>query len=121
MIREVLPLIHEGRMPRTPQDHSLATEMPTRRPEDGLVDWMRTTRQLHDWVRALTHPYPGAFTWLDRRRVFIWEASRWRPGPGVSGRGMCSWGATVHAAGLLGSQEAGFTFCELQPLLLRCW
>jgi methionyl-tRNA formyltransferase len=82
MIREVMPLIRAGRMPRTPQDHSIATEMPKRRPEDGIVDWNRTTRQLYDWVRALTHPYPGAFTWLDGKRVLIWEASRWRPGPG---------------------------------------
>ena len=60
MIREVLPLIHQGRMPRTPQDHAQATEMPKRRPEDGLIDWTRPTDRLYDWVRALTHPYPGA-------------------------------------------------------------
>ena len=82
MIREVMPLIHEGRMPRRPQDHAVATVMPRRKPEDGIVDWKRTTRQLHDWVRALTHPYPGAFTTLASRRVSIWKASPWRPGPG---------------------------------------
>jgi methionyl-tRNA formyltransferase len=84
MIREVMPLIHEGRMPRRPQDHAAATVMPRRRPEDGVVDWTRTTKQLHDWVRALTHPYPGAFTTLAGRRVWIWKASPWRPGPGGS-------------------------------------
>jgi methionyl-tRNA formyltransferase len=82
MIREVMPLIHDGRMPRRPQDHAVATVMPRRRPEDGVVDWTRTTKQLHDWVRALTHPYPGAFTTLAGRRVWIWKASPWRPGPG---------------------------------------
>jgi len=39
---------------------------------------------LHDWVRALTHPYPGAFTTLAGRRVWIWKASPWRPGQGGS-------------------------------------
>jgi methionyl-tRNA formyltransferase len=82
MIREVMPLIHQGRMPRTPQDHAQATEMPKRRPEDGLIDWTRPTDRLYDWVRALTHPYPGAFTDLEGRRVLVWKASRWRPGPG---------------------------------------
>jgi len=82
MIREVMPLIHDGRMPRRPQDHAVATVMPRRRPEDGVVDWTRTTKQLHDWVRALTHPYPGAFTTLAGRRVWIWKAAPWRPGPG---------------------------------------
>ena len=78
MIREVMPLIHGGRMPRRPQDHAAATVMPRRRPEDGVVDWTRSTKQLHDWVRALTHPYPGAFTTLAGRRVWIWKASPWR-------------------------------------------
>ncbi|HVQ35682.1 MAG TPA: methionyl-tRNA formyltransferase [Candidatus Bathyarchaeia archaeon] len=82
MIREVMPLVRAGRLPRVPQDHARATVMPRRRPEDGVIDWTRTTREIHDWVRALTHPYPGAFTSLSGRRVFVWKASRWRPGPG---------------------------------------
>ena len=82
MIREVLPLIREGRMRRTPQDHAQATVMPRRRPADGAIDWNRTTKQLHDWVRALTHPYPGAFTSVLGVRVFVWKARPWRPGPG---------------------------------------
>jgi len=82
MIREVLPLIRHGRMPRTRQDHASATVMPRRRPADGIIDWARTTRQLHDWVRALTHPYPGAFTFVDGARLFVWKARAWRPGPG---------------------------------------
>jgi methionyl-tRNA formyltransferase len=82
MIREVLPRIREGRMPRAPQDHALASVMPRRRPADGVIDWSRTTRQLHDWVRALTHPYPGAFTVVAGARVFVWKAQPWRPGPG---------------------------------------
>ena len=56
--------------------------MPRRRPEDGVIDWTKTTRQLHDWVRALTHPYPGAFTTVDGIRVFVWKARPWRPVPG---------------------------------------
>jgi len=84
MIREVLPLIREGRMQRTPQNHAEATVMPRRRPADGVIDWKRTTRQLHDWVRALTHPYPGAFTFVCGTRVFVWRAQPWRPGPGGS-------------------------------------
>ena len=82
MIREVLPLIREGRMPQTPQDHAAATVMPKRRPADGVIDWSKTTRQLHDWVRALTHPYPGAFTYVNGARLFVWKA---RPSPRAPG------------------------------------
>lgn len=82
MIRDVMPRIHAGHIPRTVQDHAQATVMPRRRPDDGVIDWRRNTAQLHDWVRALTHPYPGAFTTVGRTRVFVWKATPWRPGPG---------------------------------------
>jgi len=75
MLDEVLPLMREGRAPRRKQDPSKVTVMPKRRPEDGLIDWKRPARRLHDWVRALTHPYPGAFSHLGGRKVFVWKAS----------------------------------------------
>jgi methionyl-tRNA formyltransferase len=75
MLDEVLPLIRAGRMPRRKQDASQVTVMPKRRPEDGLIDWNKPAQGLYDWVRALTHPYPGAFTWLDGRKLFVWKAS----------------------------------------------
>jgi len=74
MLAEVLPLIRDGKLPRRRQDPSQATVMPRRRPEDGRIAWERSTRELNDWVRALTHPYPGAFTELEGRRVWIWRA-----------------------------------------------
>ena len=74
MLDEVLPLIHVGAMPRRRQDHERATVMGRRRPEDGLIDWTRTTAQLDRWVRALTHPYPGAFTLLDGQPLVVWQA-----------------------------------------------
>jgi methionyl-tRNA formyltransferase len=75
MLDEVLPLMLEGRVPRRKQDASKVTVMPKRRPEDGLIDWKRPARRLYDWVRALTHPYPGAFSHLGGRKVFVWKAS----------------------------------------------
>ncbi len=74
MLAENLPLLKAGRAPRIPQDASRATEMPARRPEDGRIDWDRAPRDLYNWVRALTRPYPGAFTLLDGRRLLVWEA-----------------------------------------------
>jgi len=48
---------------------------PRRRPEDGAIDWSRSAAELYDWVRGLTHPYPGAFTSLgDGRRLVVWAA-----------------------------------------------
>jgi len=80
MLRENLPLLKTGRAPRVPQDHARATVMPRRRPEDGLIDWSRDAAALDRWVRALTHPYPGAFTEAGGGRLFVWKASPDRGG-----------------------------------------
>ncbi len=74
MIREIMPFIASGRLPRTPQEHAQATVMPGRKPEDGLIDWQRSSLELYNWVRALTHPYPGAFTFHNGRQLLIWQA-----------------------------------------------
>ncbi|SLN38161.1 methionyl-tRNA formyltransferase [Oceanibacterium hippocampi] len=66
--------IAEGKAPRTRQDEAAASQWPRRRPEDGLIDWHQPAERLYDWVRALTHPYPGAFTELSGRRLYIWSA-----------------------------------------------
>jgi len=47
---------------------------PARTPEDGRIDWSGTLWDIHNFVRALAHPYPGAFTFAQGRRVNIWGA-----------------------------------------------
>ena len=74
MIREIMPHLEKGDLPRTPWNHKETSIMPKRTPEDGLIDWQKRALELFNWVRALTHPYPGAFTCFRGRRLFIWEA-----------------------------------------------
>jgi methionyl-tRNA formyltransferase len=57
-----------------PQDESQATYACTRLPEDGEIDWSATTEVADRLVRALTNPFPGAFTWLGLRRLVIRRA-----------------------------------------------
>lgn len=47
---------------------------PQRLPEDGAIDWSRSSEEICRFVRALTHPYPGAFTWLGDQKILIWKA-----------------------------------------------
>jgi methionyl-tRNA formyltransferase len=75
MLAEVLPRIAAGSVPRRKQDSADATVMPRRRPEDGGIDWALPARRVFNWVRALTHPYPGAFCHLGGRRLWIWKAA----------------------------------------------
>jgi len=63
----------EGTAPRAPQDERLATYTCSRTPEDGAIDWSRPTREIHNLVRGLAHPYPGAFTHLGGLRYRIWS------------------------------------------------
>ena len=62
-----------GTAPSRPQDDAAATRFGRRRPEDGRIDWSRPAREVHDLVRAVTHPYPGAFTDLFGPKTFVWR------------------------------------------------
>jgi len=74
LLREVYPRLVRGDAPRVPQDHSRATYFGGRGPADGRLVWAQTARQLADLVRAVTYPYPGAFTSCRGRRLFVWRA-----------------------------------------------
>ncbi|QDJ50215.1 methionyl-tRNA formyltransferase [Bordetella hinzii] len=45
-----------------------------RAPEDGVIDWRRPAADIVRLVRAVSHPYPGAFSWFADRQVRIWRA-----------------------------------------------
>ena len=68
------PLLREGKAPRKPQDESLATYFGRRRPSDGLIDWNKSAIELYNLVRAVTHPFPGAFSFIESRKFFVWKA-----------------------------------------------
>lgn len=73
-IREFLPKLETGTAPRTPQDHTKATYWRKRTKEDGIVDWNAPTLVIYNLIRALTHPYVGAHTYVDDMEVRIWKA-----------------------------------------------
>ena len=74
MAIEILKAIESNTLKVISQNDDEATEMPRRRPEDGLIDWQKDALTLFNFVRALTHPYPGAFSYWNEKTVFIWEA-----------------------------------------------
>jgi len=74
LFAEIYPLLKAGTAPRTPQDESAATYFGGRRPEDGLIDWTQSALQVYNLVRAVTHPFPGAFSFLRRKRLFVWSS-----------------------------------------------
>ncbi|MGD8451511.1 MAG: methionyl-tRNA formyltransferase [Phycisphaerae bacterium] len=75
-----------GELPRIAQDESAATWCCPRTPEDGLIDWSAPTARVYNQVRALTRPYPGAFTYHDGRRLYVWRARPLADAPTYAGR-----------------------------------
>jgi methionyl-tRNA formyltransferase len=74
IMREFHPLIVTGLAPRTKQDLAQGSYFGRRRPEDGRIDWRWPARRIFNLVRAVTHPYPGAFCYAAGRKLFVWEA-----------------------------------------------
>ncbi|RME88698.1 MAG: formyltransferase [Planctomycetota bacterium] len=74
LLAEVFPRIKRQEHSLLPQDHSLASYFGGRTPEDGRIDWNESAVQIDRLVRAVTHPYPGAFTTWKERKLLIWEA-----------------------------------------------
>lgn len=71
-----LAALEAGTAPRRPQDHAAATYFGRRRPEDGAIDWHRSSTDIHNLIRAVSHPYPGAFASIAGRRTIIWRSRR---------------------------------------------
>ena len=55
-----------------PQDDSRATYFSGRRPEDGRIVWTQTSAQIFNLIRAVTDPYPGAFTDFEGTQLMVW-------------------------------------------------
>ena len=73
LMREAYPLLRAGTAPRLTQDHAQASYFGGRKPEDGKIDWRQPATAIYNLMRAVTHPYPGAFTTLAGRKLFIWN------------------------------------------------
>lgn len=75
LLEELLPFIKKGIAPRVAQNLKEGSYFGGRKPEDGKIDWDWPVMQIYNLVRAVTDPYPGAFTYLpEGEKLFIWWA-----------------------------------------------
>lgn len=75
MLNQCLPQLKNGNAPRISQNHSQATYFSGRKPEDGEIHWNKSANEIRNLVRAVTQPYPGAFTFAGNRKILIWQAT----------------------------------------------
>lgn len=72
MLLETLNSLSMGTIRRVKQDLSVGHTYPKRRPDDGRIQWKDSTAmKIHNLVRALTLPYPGAFTYYHGEKIII--------------------------------------------------
>lgn len=74
LLDKTLPLIEAGSYKAVAQDESQATYFGRRTAEDGLINWNNSAKEVNCLIRAVTEPYPGAFTYLGARKMVIWRA-----------------------------------------------
>jgi len=93
LLDKVLPKIIKGTVSLTKQDPSQGTCFGGRRPEDGEIDWSQSARKIRNLVRAVTRPYPGAFSFIGDGKCLFWsvtempmEGKKVQPGTIVSTR-----------------------------------
>jgi methionyl-tRNA formyltransferase len=74
LVEDLHPKIVAGTAPRRKMDISKGSYFGRRKPEDGRIDWRWPARRIFNLVRAVTHPYPGAFCFVGGQKLMVWEA-----------------------------------------------
>ena len=107
-----LPALLIGALPGRQQEGAPTYGL-QRRPEDGRIDWCQNAETIDRLVRAVSRPYPGAFSILEGEQIRIWRAYPAKALPKVFGQpgqivrlGECSDPCVVTGDGLLAIREA---------------
>lgn len=89
VIEQVLPSLIQGSVPRKPNELLKGSYFGGRKPADGQIHWTQTAKQVHDLVRAVAPPYPGAFADHDGKTMIIARTSLKGPFPVNLDLGVC--------------------------------
>jgi methionyl-tRNA formyltransferase len=81
VIQEAVPALLQGKVPRKPNDLQKGSYFGGRKPADGQIHWNQTAKQVHDLVRAVAPPYPGAFTDHNGKTMIVARTSLKGPFP----------------------------------------
>jgi len=83
-----LPGLIAGEWNPVPQDAARASWNARRAPADSCIDWHAPASEIAALVRAVSHPYPGAYTYYKGRKLIIWrgELETGLPIRGIPGR-----------------------------------
>jgi methionyl-tRNA formyltransferase len=73
-IKVFIPQLKAGTFPRKPQDHKQANIWRKRNKADGQIDWRMSALNIHNLVRSLAKPYPGAHFIFKGKEITVWKS-----------------------------------------------
>ncbi|ROU15819.1 bifunctional UDP-4-amino-4-deoxy-L-arabinose formyltransferase/UDP-glucuronic acid oxidase ArnA [Kluyvera ascorbata] len=74
LLGDVLPKIRSGQTQERAQNDADATYVGRRTPEDGRLTWEKPAQELHNLVRAVSDPWPGAFGYVGTNKFIVWKS-----------------------------------------------
>lgn len=74
LLEGALPTLKSGTFSETAQDESKASYVGRRTPEDGRLEWEKPAQTLHNQVRAVSDPWPGAFSFVGTHKFIVWKS-----------------------------------------------
>ena len=89
VLETVLPSLTAGHVPRKPNELQKGSYFGGRKPADGQIHWNQTAQQVHNLVRAVAPPYPGAFTEYAGKTMIVAKTSLNSPFPDQLDLGLC--------------------------------
>lgn len=66
--------LQQGTLIERIQDERLASCPGARQPDDGLINWKKSAIEIHNLIRGITYPWPGAYTMAGKKKLIIWES-----------------------------------------------
>lgn len=85
LLRRIIPQMLNGTIRPVSQREEDATYLLRRGPEDGVIDWDQPMRDIHRLIRAVSHPYPGAFSHYDGKHLVTFWRAEMAENPGYIG------------------------------------
>ena len=89
VIEGALPSLLTGVVPRKPNMLDQGSYFGGRKPADGQIHWNQRALQVHNLIRAVAPPYPGAFTVYQGQTMIVARTSLKGPFPASLDLGVC--------------------------------
>jgi methionyl-tRNA formyltransferase len=118
LLDRALPGVLDGMAPLITQDLAQGGYCRGRKSDDGRIDWTKGAKEIHDLVRAVAPPYPGAFTMLGAQKLRL-NATRLVPGAAPAAPATLRFDGTHLVARCADGRSLRILECDLDGVALQ--